>query len=138
MDTGPPTELFLADGTYTEAQTGARSEILELPKWPAPATKLTFTTWGTNALSSKPGGAGARTSFVGDPTLFTKTDGSGGASFATPPFEKDTVLAGVPTVRLSASVTSPRVHLIATLYVQRPDATIARRGDIFFQIPPTP
>jgi predicted acyl esterase len=125
VDTGPPVEVFLGDGTFAEAATGARTEILELPKWPGSPQKRTFTTSGTDALGTAPGAA-ASTTFTGDPTTFTATDGSGGASFVTAPLEQDAVLAGVPTLRLSASVTAPRVHLIATLYDQRPDGNRRR------------
>jgi hypothetical protein len=46
--------------------------------------------------------------------------------FITPPMPADTVLAGQPQLDLVASVTVPRVHLIANLYDQSPDGTRRR------------
>jgi hypothetical protein len=125
VDTGPPVEVFLSDGVFTDATSGARTQILELPKWPGSPQKRSFTTSGADALGTAPGTAGS-TTFTGDPRPFTATDGSGGVSFVTAPFDADMVVAGVPALRLSASVTAPRVHLIATLYEQRPDGNRRR------------
>ena len=59
--------------------------------------------------------------FAGDPTGYADPQATGGATFSTAPLAQDVVLAGVPQLRLSASVTAPRVHLIANLYDETPD-----------------
>jgi uncharacterized protein len=47
-------------------------------------------------------------------------------SFATAPLDSDVVMAGLPDLRLVASVTAPRVHLIANLLDEDPDGTRRR------------
>ena len=60
-------------------------------------------------------------SFTGDPAA-TPTRRAPAASTSSPRrWREDTVLAGKPVMDLVASVTSPRVHLIGTLYDESPD-----------------
>jgi uncharacterized protein len=116
VDTGPPIEAFLSEGTFEQAKSGDRDEILTGPKWPLPSTKdQAFFPTADGGLADKPGEAGEVT-FAGDPQGFNDPQGTGAAEFATPAFTKDVVLAGLPTLDLAASVTAPRLHLIATLY----------------------
>ncbi len=126
VSTGPAVEVFMSDGTFEEAKAGDREEV------------LTSTGWGvarTDALTLRPaagGGLAADTpsdgsvAFAGDPSGFVDPQASGGATFATAPLTQDVVLAGVPQLRLSASVTLPRVHLIANLYDERADGNRRR------------
>ena len=113
VETGPGAEVFFADGTYDEAFDGARTEILTGPGWPLQTTPVTFRPASDGTLSTAVLAAGTKT-FAGSAAGFgTTTDG---AIFASPPLTEDLVVAGFPSMRLSASVTAPRVHLIATLY----------------------
>ena len=127
VPTGPPVEMFLGDGTFAEARAGARTEILTAKTWPgSPATLELYPDAAFGSLDrSRPAVAGAA-SFAGDPrgggsavsgsAITSVQEGTGGVSFATAPLEQDLVLAGVPELDLVASVTAPRVHLIANLY----------------------
>ena len=135
VTTGPPVELFLSDGTFEGARTGDRSQILESDAWPVPgATMLEmYPTADGDLARNRPGAAGSL-SFTGDPSGFTDPQGTGGVDFATPPMTADTTLAGQPQLDLVASVTAPRVHLIATLYDEFPDG--ARRRISQFAINP--
>ena len=141
VDTGPPVELFLSDGTFEGARSGDRSQTLVTEKWPVPgATNLTMYPAAENrSLSTTrplvPGAA----SFAGDPRGFTAPQATGGVDFATAPMTADTVFAGEPQLDLVASVTVERVHLIATLYDESPpapDGSVARRRISQFAINP--
>ena len=126
VSTGPPVEVFMSDGTFAEARAGDREEV------------LTSTAWGVErtdalALRGTPSGglageaAEGMLSFAGDPTGFADPQGTGGVEFVSAPLASDLVLAGVPQLRLSASVTAPRLHLIANLYDESPDGADRRR-----------
>ena len=126
VDTGPPVELFLGDGTFAEARGGARTEIATPPAWTEGAQYSTLRPGADGSLSEGEVGTGS-VSFQGDPTGYTDPQGTGAAEFATQPYTEDVVLAGRPELRLSASVTAPRVHLIATLFDERPEDGDRRR-----------
>lgn len=127
VKTGPPVELFLSDGTFQGARTGDRSQILVSDAWPVPgATMLELYPTAAGELArSRPVMPGSR-SFAGDPRGFTDPQGTGGVDFVTAPMATDTMLAGQPQLDLVASVTAPRVHLIATLYDEFPDGSRRR------------
>ncbi len=117
VDTGPPVEIFMSDGTFAEARTGDRTEILTATGWPGRPRMLSFhPDAGDGSLSTSAPASGASTTFAGDPSLYLEQNGEGGAVFRTAPLTDDLVLAGLPTLRLSAAVSVPRVHLIANLY----------------------
>jgi len=126
VDTGPPVELFMGDGTFGEARGGARTEIATGSAWTAGDTFRTFRPRANGTLAEGSPGAGS-VSFAGDPTGFDDPQGTGAAEFRTAAFTRGIVFAGQPKLRLSASVTAPRVHLIATLYDQRPSDGDRRR-----------
>ena len=112
VDTGPAVEAFLSGGTFESGRTGDREEVLTAKSiGDEDAPSMTFRTSGT-ALTYSCGFTcatpGSRT-FQGSAT-------STGVEYSTGPLPFDLVLAGVPEMVLSASVTAPRVHLIATLY----------------------
>jgi uncharacterized protein len=145
VETGPNVELFLADGTFEEARTGARTEVLTADAWPGSTQALRLGTSGDGALVAAPStrarvpgsrgrgrppahagraaeaGQAGSVSFAGDPRGHADPARVGAAEFTTGPLAEDLVLAGVPKLRLSASTTAPRVHLIATLYDELPD-----------------
>jgi putative CocE/NonD family hydrolase len=124
VDTGPAAELFLSDGTFEGARTGDRSQILVASQWPtAGASTLTLYPDATSgSLSSTAPASPGTKSFTGDPTGFNDRDATGGVEFATAPMTQDTVVAGQPLLKLVASVTMPRVHLIANLIDEFRDA----------------
>ena len=126
VSTGPPVEMFMSDDqSFSVVRSGARTQVLNATKR-EPATKtLTFYPEADGTMSRNRPAEGSA-SFVGtkegfsefafgDPTWRT------GRSFATKPFLTDTVMAGVPWIELAASVTAPRVHLIANLLDQDPE-----------------
>jgi len=121
VSTGPPVEAFLSDGTFAEARAGDREQILTRSRWAGRGDRtLTFHPAADGTLgTAAPAQAGSK-SFAGDPRGFSRPQGTGGATFSTAPMPRDLVLAGVPTMRLAASVTAPRVHLIANLFDESP------------------
>jgi predicted acyl esterase len=125
VDTGPPVELFLADGSFEEAQTGARTEIAVADSWPGAPRAWSLATSPDGSLGYGVGGAGSN-AFIGDPTGFADPQGTGGVEWKAAPVEADTLLAGVPELDLSASSTAPRVHLIANVYDEAPDGSRRR------------
>ena len=122
VQTGPNAEMFLSDGTFSGARTGDRSQILVDSQWPTSSeSTLALYPTDTNTLApSRPGLPGSRT-FSGDPNGFNDPQGTGGVDFSTPPMTADTVLAGQPELDLVASFTTPRVHMISTLYDESPN-----------------
>ena len=140
VNTGPPMELFLADDqSFSAVRTGARTEVLTAPKWPVADETMTFFPTADGGMgNSAPEEEGAQ-SFTGTPEGFSEFVQSDptwktGVSFATEPFAEDVVIAGVPTMELVASVTMPRVHLIANLLDE--DAEGKRRRISQFAINP--
>jgi len=120
VSTGPPVEVFMSDGTFEDAKSGDRDEILTSTAWGVQRDDaLTLRATPAGGLAAEAGDGAL--SFAGDPTGFADPQGTGGATFATAPLDSDLVLAGVPELRLSASVTAPRLHLIANLYDQSAD-----------------
>jgi predicted acyl esterase len=127
VKTGPAVEIFLSDGTFGDARAGDRDEVLTAKGWGVERTDaLTLRPAADGGLSSGVPTDGS-VSFAGDATGFTDPQGTGGVTFSTSPLAEDVVLAGVPLLRLSASVTAPRVHLIANLYDETPDGSDRRR-----------
>lgn len=72
-------------------------------------------------LNSSQAGPGGKVSFTGDALGFNSPKSTDGATFSTEPLTENVVLAGLPKLQLSASVTTPRVHLIANLFDESPD-----------------
>jgi hypothetical protein len=140
VDTGPAIELFLADEqSFSEVREGARTEILTAGSWPAADRELSFFPSGDGGMSDERPAEEGSQSFEGTPEGFSEfldsdPTWSTGVSFATEPFEQDVVMAGLPTLELVASVTAPRVHLIANLLDE--DAEGTRRRISQFAINP--
>ena len=140
VNTGPPIELFLSDDqSFSKVRRGARTEILTAPTWPVADNKLTFYPNADGGMSQTAPTEEGSQSFVGTPegfSEFIQTDPTWetGVSFETAPFEQDVVMAGIPTMELVASVTVPRVHLIANLLDE--DANGKRRRISQFAINP--
>lgn len=121
MNTGPPAELFLSDGTFQGARTGDRTQIHLDSKWP-PSTSQMLTLYPTadRKLSKSAPVLPGSASFTGDPRGFNNPQATGGVDFATAPMTADTLLAGQPLLDVFASFTAPRVHLIGNLYDESP------------------
>jgi predicted acyl esterase len=120
--TGPAAELFLSDGTFEGGRTGDRSQVLTDSQWPpSNARSLTLHPAADGTLAAAAPLTPGSVSFTGDPAGFNDPQGTGGVDFVTEPMARDTVLAGQPAMDLVASVTTPRVHLIGTLYDESPD-----------------
>ncbi len=123
VSTGPKLELFLSDDqTFTEVREGARTEVLTPAARPLGDRTWTLSTGADGTLASaKPSGEQQGSAFQGTPEGFSEFASGGdpawtsGVSFASAPVTDDLVLAGTPELRLAASVTAPRVHLIANL-----------------------
>lgn len=140
VKTGPDVEMFLSDGTFEGARTGDRTEIHTDSQWPpASADMLELYPTAEGELTGSAPMTPGSVSFSGDPSGFTDPQGTGGVEFATEPLEQDTLFGGQPQLDLVASVTAPRVHLIATLYDESPpveDGTVERRRISQFAINP--
>jgi uncharacterized protein len=121
VDTGPPVEVFMSDGTFAEARTGDRDEVFTSDRWTGEATSLRFFAAGGGQLQSEPPSGDNSASFTGDPLGVNDPQGTGGVDFATAPLGQDLVIVGEPRMRLVSSTTAPRVHLIANLYDESPD-----------------
>ncbi len=60
VQTGPPVELFMSDGTFAGAASGDRTEVLTAQKWTANDTRAVFKPAGDGTLASRvEGDAGA-------------------------------------------------------------------------------
>lgn len=121
VETGPAVEVFMGDGTFEEARAGARTEVLTADSWPGSPDMLRLFPNADGGLRDAAAGPSGRVSFTGDPLGFNSPKSTDGATFSTEPLAEDLVLAGVPDLQLSASVTTPRVHLIANLFDESPD-----------------
>jgi hypothetical protein len=119
--TGPPVEIFMSDGTFEGARTGDRTEVLTASAWPGVPERVRFHPAADETLGRTAPSEQGSVSFTGDSRGFIAPEETDGATFRTAPLEDDLVLAGQPTLNLSASVTSPRVHLIANLFDESPD-----------------
>ncbi|MFD2093307.1 CocE/NonD family hydrolase [Blastococcus deserti] len=122
VETGPAAELFLSDGTFEGGRTGDRTQIMNDTQWPpSTASMLTLHPADDGTLGPTAPALPGSVNFTGDPSGFADPQGTGGVDFVSEPMAEDTVLAGKPLMDLVASVTSPRVHLIGTLYDESPD-----------------
>jgi hypothetical protein len=121
-------ELFMSDGTFENARAGDRDEILTGTRWPVATEQVTFYPSAEGVLEDSPETQGGSQTFQGDPRGFTDPKNVDAAEFATPVLKSDLVLAGLPQLTLTASVTAPRVHLISTLYDKDQQGGLRRIG----------
>jgi hypothetical protein len=87
VDTGPPVELFMGDGTFAEARVGARSEIATPPAWMAGSQHATLRPGADGSLSEGEAGTGS-VRFQGDPAGHTDPQGTGAAEFVSAPYTR--------------------------------------------------
>jgi predicted acyl esterase len=121
VSTGPAVELFMSDGTFQGARTGDRTEILTTTKWPGSPQRVTFHPTANGGLGADEASGPGSQSFTGSPQGFVAPEETEGATFRTDPLTEDLVFAGQPKLELAASVSTPRVHLIANLFDENPD-----------------
>jgi X-Pro dipeptidyl-peptidase len=116
VDTGPPLEVFLNNEADDKLAWVSQEEILAGTALPRTAP-YTLHARGEEGLATLPGEPG-EVSFAGDAQGYTTGDNeeAGGVAFETAPFERDTLFFGLPQLTLSASISVPQVHLIATLF----------------------
>lgn len=101
VDTGPPVEIFLNT-----------TDVFTAPDWPVPGTKkIRFYARSDNTLGASPGEDGSL-NFVTAP----QSGGNYSVEFESPEFKKDTLIVGMPKLKLFASQTTPLTHINATLY----------------------
>lgn len=125
VSTGPAVEAFLNNATTLPdaiVDRGQR-ETLVASRYPVTKPAMRLFPVATGALSGKVGPVGQQ-SFTGSPPLGSQPSAS--LSWTTSPFARELVLAGVPELTLTASVTSPQGHLIANLYDRSPDGQLRR------------
>ena len=140
VSTGPAMELFMADDqSFSEVRGGARKEVLTDAAWPVADSEMTFYPTADGGMAESAPAEDGSQSFSGTPEGFSEFINADptwqtGVSFATEPFEEDVVMAGLPELKLEASVTAPRVHLIANLLDE--DADGKRRRISQFAINP--
>ncbi|HWC14066.1 MAG TPA: CocE/NonD family hydrolase [Actinomycetota bacterium] len=104
VKTGPAAEVFLNDGT-----------VFTSPEWPPPTSKLKLFPAEGGALDDRPADEG-ESSYIADTQGFNNEFRTGHVAFETAPVKRDMLIAGVPKMHLSISVTSPRIHVIPSLY----------------------
>ncbi|HVE74721.1 MAG TPA: CocE/NonD family hydrolase [Mycobacteriales bacterium] len=104
VNTGPPAEIFMND-----------ERVLTGKAWPmAPSRRLNLGVSSKGELG-RTGEAGT-VQYVADGRGFTSEGNTGKVEFTTEPLATETVLAGLPKLRLSVTVFGERIHLIGSLY----------------------
>jgi len=124
VQTGPAVELFLNDG-----------QVAQPASWPVRTGSLALYTAPGGDLTSRATGEATTVSYVADGRGYNAEFSTGNVAFDAPPVKVDTLIAGVPTLRLVAAVTAPRVHLIATLYDVN-GSVVDRIGQAAFAVQP--
>lgn len=126
VSTGPAAEVFMNDSpTFAGAKKddGAR-EVLVASGYPVAKPSLKLFPSADGSLGAGAPAAGSA-SFAGD-GRGQLGNPTGRVAWETAPMTRDLVVAGVPELTLSASVTVPQVHLIANLLDKSPDGTTRR------------
>ena len=143
VPTGPAVEAFLADAPTLEAALTTQTEVFAADALPA-TEPLVLHPISSGTLAATPEASAGSVAFTGDPRdgatgivrpdYGEETKATGNATFVGAPVSEDTLLLGRPSLRLEASVSTARVHLIATVYDQDPDGN--RRRVTTFAINP--
>ncbi len=108
VDTGPASEIFLNTG-----------DIFTADQWPPRVDEhVTFHPAADGSMSEKGQGEDEDSvTYISDQRGFYDEDGTAHVAFETKPFKKDTLVVGIPEMRLTASVLGmTRVHLISSMY----------------------
>jgi uncharacterized protein len=121
VNTGPPFEAFLVDGTFESATTTYDgTEVLAAKRFDEPSRMLKLYPRADGTMSGAQGAPGS-VSFTGTPLGYFGNAFTNGAEFATDEVKRDTVLLGMPWMKLAVSVTVPRVYVIGTVFDEAPD-----------------
>lgn len=104
VDTGPAVEVFLNTG-----------DVFTAPTWPPVTGELKLFLSPDGKLQDRPADEGSN-SYSADPEGYSNEFNTGNVSYTSPPAKKDMLIVGVPKMHLSISTTSPRVHIIPSLY----------------------
>lgn len=127
VDTGPPVEVFLNDGS-----------VLTAASWPVTAQTLElYPAAGGGLTPSAPGDATEE--FVADPggvVGFHEVVTTGRLVYETAPLPQDTLVLGAPQLRLVASTTSPKTHVVATVLEVAEDGQAVETAEGWFAINP--
>jgi predicted acyl esterase len=116
VDTGPPVEVFLGDGSEEAAISGARTVVYAPHRFTDSDRTLTFYPSSSGKMSTVPPSKTGSNTFAGDAFGYFDRSATDGVEFRTRQFTSDKVMVGLPKLALAASVTVPRVHLIASVY----------------------
>lgn len=121
VETGPTFEAFLVDGSFDRVtSTYDRTEILAAERFNAPSRMLKLHPRADGTMSGAQAPPGS-VSFAGNPLGYFSNDVTNGATFTSAPAKRDTVLLGMPWMRLAVSVTVPRVYVIGTVFDEAPE-----------------
>jgi uncharacterized protein len=128
VETGPAVEAFLGGEDVQDLRQVRDPErwgtkVVTADAWRRPTDRLElFPDARDRSLASgtRPDGTGSASFSTGAQALLASA-GGGSVSFSTAPLTEDTVFLGLPTLRLTASVTNPNAHLTATVLRERPD-----------------
>jgi predicted acyl esterase len=123
IDTGPAAEVFLNTG-----------EVFTAPTWPPVTNDLVLYPSADGKLLDRPADEGTST-YSSDADGFTNEFNTGSVTFTSPPAKEDMLIVGVPKMHLSISTTSPRVHIIPSLYDVKGD-NMDRIGQSFCAVNP--
>jgi hypothetical protein len=123
--TGPSFEAFLSDSSFDDATQGARSQIFRAPRFDEPSRMLKLYPDAGGSMSTSRRSPGS-VSFAGSPFGAFGNSLTDGATFTTAPAKSDTVLVGMPRLRLAVSVTVPRVYVIGTVFDESPAGELRR------------
>jgi predicted acyl esterase len=104
VDTGPAVEVFLNTG-----------QVFTAREWPPPTDKLVLFPSQDGKLPDRPADEG-QNSYIADTQGFNNEFNTGNVSFTSAAAKEDMLIIGVPKMHLSISVTSPRIHVIPSLY----------------------
>ena len=125
VDTGPAAEIFLNDGTVFTAD-----------QWPVEGTETLrlFTQQGGDLLDRT--ADEGTDSYIADSRGFSNEHNTGKVTFTSAPMKRDTLIVGVPKMKLRVSVVgSPRIHIIPSLY-EVDGSAVDRIGQSFCAINP--
>jgi len=123
LDTGPAVEVFLNTG-----------EVFTAHEWPPATQNLKLFADAGGKLLNGAADEGSST-YMADAEGFSNEFNTGNVSFTSAPAKKDTLIVGVPKMHLSISVTSPRIHIIPSLY-DVSGSTVDRIGQSFCAVNP--
>src|SRR5919108_795952 len=127
VNTGPPVEVFLADGTEEDGIMGAKTEIYTARRFPGSPRMLKFYPDAAgNDLSTLRPLTSSTATFVGDPSGIFGRDLTGGVAFRSKPMDRDVLFVGEPQLQLAASITMPRTYLISNVLDEDPDGVWRR------------